>query len=186
MFAFPEEKLAHSTEKWSVGLKTNMGLMGFYFLTSNGACCGYKALWPCCRFLGLTSFIWLGVDMCLSWSEAVGALHLESELYLRCFIHSFPGLSCLTVLQDATCKLEQVTNTSGSDCILRNSMALCWAAFTAVPGHLCVSVISSSNRTKCVRGFNKLMLVKCRPAVCVSEMLFLQQKPVSALAGALG
>lgn len=168
--AFPEEKLAHSPEKSPVELKTNMGLMkwGSIFSPVTVPAVGLKhyglapSSWALLPVLGPSVFYLTCI--CLD-QKLYRALHWESELYLSCFIHSLPGLTFLTLLQAATCKLEQVTDTSNSDYSLRNLTALCWAAFTAVPGHLCVSVISSSSRTKCVRGFNKLMLVKCRPVV---------------------
>lgn len=178
------------TQHWEItcraGDKHGSHEMGSHFLTSNSACCGFIMPRPCSRFLGLSSFIWL-VGRCVFWSEAIQGFTLGICTWSHFLYSLFTRPVPFSIAAGRTPPANsQVPNTSSRDCILRNLMALCWAAFTAVPGHLCVSVISSSNGTKCVRGFKKLMLVKCGPVVCGSQMLFLQHRPVSALTGALG
>lgn len=141
-------------------------------IRNTGACCGFRTPWPTSGSCD-ASFIWLVLEMCFD-QKPYKSFAIRIWALSRLLIHSLPGLSLLTLQQDYTCKHQQVSNSSrGRNCILRDLGVLCWAAFSAVPSHLCVSLISSSNRTKCARGFNKRVQVTYMGGMWVKDTFFL-------------
>lgn len=132
------------------------------------------------------SIIRLVLEMCFdqkpSWSLMLGIW----ALYPSC-LFTFYRVSAFWRRSRTT----RVSNSGRSrNWILRDFAGLCWAAFTAVPGRLCVSLIPSSSRTKCGRGFNKCVLVVWTGGMWGKDaflsVFFLQPKLVSAFSGPSG
>lgn len=107
-FAFPEEKLAPSTEK-SEGLRTNTPTS----MNGSGACGGFRMSWPTSGFLGYVYYRTSSGNVL--WSEAALEPHawnlgLVSQLPL----HFPPGLCLLPSQQEGAREYQRASNSGRS------------------------------------------------------------------------